>query len=511
MKHAIFLSAGIFCAAILPSHADELRYEAHWSEGAGTSLHTAPLPLDAFQETGQDLASSGLVLVDTETAVLNGRRVFAGLWTQGSGATAFAGPMGPVPMRQEMERRRGMGQRLVDFEIFRRQNGGRLYIGVWRPGSGEEILTGPMREDAFLSRGESLINDESLHLRDVEIEVIDGELFYSGLFRSGAGLNAITTPMPLDQLLQEQDALLEDGLELLDMERVGGGAENSFVGVWRSGDDPAEITSPRSFGQQFVLAQSQFNAGRRTLDFELQRIATPQGGDGGGGVAPPPLPSNPDHVQFVGGHRLRLEFTHIDDQPFTLELPIGLLPDWLPEGPDGPVLPDTHCGLVIRKADRIFWQVPGDPDVDTPPFLAIPSVFALGDEFFLGGVQFSGPIGGCTGTQKHWDFPFPFTTSGPFEPLPNMSLVIEIRQNGEIDFIVDTGPTPKPIDPDKLFKDESKEKLRKMIEFWNELFEEGDSVDDYCKTVGNFWTMLCSQFPTDDENCPMEVESLPNC
>lgn len=302
-------------------------------------------------------------------------------------------------------------------------------MGVWRPGSGDVILTGPMAQDAFLARGTSLMA-EGLRLRDVEVEVIDGELRYSGLFRSGAGENLVTPPMPMALFLQTRDQMAADGLELRDMERVGGGTDNSFVGVWHSGDDLAEITAPRPFGQHFMLAQAQLNAGLRTLDFELQRVAAAPGGGRGPDDAPPELPQNPAHVQFVDGLTLRLEFTQIDDQLFTLELPLDALPDWLPEGDDGPVLPDGHCGLLITKADSIFWQVPGDPDVDTPPFLAIPDVFSLGDDFFLGGIQFAGPIGACTGTDKAWDFPFPFTTSGPFEPLPNMSLVVQIRQNG---------------------------------------------------------------------------------
>lgn len=120
-----FAAIAMVFAVALPALADEVRYEAHWSAGAGASLHTAPLPLDAFLESGQGLAGAGFVLVDAETAVVDGRRVYAGLWTQGTGATAFVGPLGPVPLRQEMTRRRGMGQRLVDFEIFRRPNGGR--------------------------------------------------------------------------------------------------------------------------------------------------------------------------------------------------------------------------------------------------------------------------------------------------------------------------------------------------------------------------------------------------
>jgi hypothetical protein len=372
-----------------------------------------------------------------------------------------------------------------------------------------------MQQDAFFARGERFIVD-GLRLRDVEVEEIDGTLFYSGLFRSGAGLNSITPPMRKAQFLRRQEIMLARGQELRDMERVGGGRANRFVGVWASGDDAAEITAPRSFGQQFALAQSQFNAGRRTLDFELQRIASPPGGDGDGRSvdpdAPPEMPTNQRHVGITDGNILRLQFTQVDDQPFTLELPRDALPDWLPHTNSGdPILPDAHCGLHIRRADSIFWQIPGDPEVTTPPFNAVPDVAALGDEAFLGGVHFAGPMGACTGSQKPWVFPSPFTSSGPFVPLPNMSLVVQLRQGAEIAFITDTGPEPKPLDVDKLFKDDSKKKLEEQVKFWNALLEEGEDISDYCPIIGAYWQQLCTQFPDKSEVCTAEVAALPDC
>ena len=81
------------------TQADELRYEAIWQNGKRTSLTTAPLALDVFRSTGQNLANNGLRLIDVETRVLNGNRVYAGLWTQGTGSNFFVGPLRPVPFR----------------------------------------------------------------------------------------------------------------------------------------------------------------------------------------------------------------------------------------------------------------------------------------------------------------------------------------------------------------------------------------------------------------------------
>ncbi|MDR7150832.1 hypothetical protein J2W49_002795 [Hydrogenophaga palleronii] len=493
------------------ARADDLHYEGIWVDGEATSLHTAPLSLQSFQKTGQELAESGLVLIDLETGIRNGQRLYAGLWTRGTGSTIFEGPMGPIPFREAMTRRSAQGLRLVDFEIFRIANGGRRYVGVWRPGSGEQILTGPMEQDAFLARGTRLTND-GLRLVDVEVERVGGRLLYSGLFRTGAGSNILTTPMPLAQFRASLAQRHNEGLELVDMERIDAG--RSVVGVFRSGNALAEITSPRRFAAQFALAQSQFNNRKRAISFEFVSVATPTPGSGGADPHhPPPMPDNPAHVDFTDGQILRLEFQEqINEVPFRLTLPSFALPDWLPRTEDGtPILPDDACGLLVRKADSIFWQVPGNPQVTTPPFNAIEDVSDLGSEFHLGGVHFAGPMLGCADTQKPWVFPFPFTTQGPFEPLPNMSLAIQLEQNSEIDFIKDTGPSPKPVDVDKLFKDNSAKKLKDMVKFWDALFKEGKDIEKYCPTVGNFWKKLCSQFPDSDEVCSEEVAALPDC
>lgn len=492
--------------------ADELRYEAFWVEGEATSLHTAPLSLEAFLSSGQDLAENGFILVDAETGVRNGQRLFAGLWARGSGATIFEGPFGPIPLREAMDRRESEGLRLVDFEIFRRDNGGRLYMGVFRPGSGEQHITRPMEENVFLAAGESLTN-RGLRLRDFEVEEIDGRLLYTGLFRAGAGLNVFTTPVSLGQFRASLPDRLAQGLELIDMECVGDSQQ--VIGVFRSGDSLAEITSPRSFGEHFMLAGQQFNDGQRTRDFEFLPVDTPEVDDNGGSVDPdnpPALPENPSHVSFTDSLTLRLQFTQIDDEPFTLELPLDALPEWLPQTEDGtPILPDDHCGLLLIEADSIFWQIPGDAQFTEDIFNAVPSVPALGDDLFLGGVQFAGPIGGCTGTQKDWVFPSPFTTEPPFEPIPNMSLVVQLRQGSEIAFIKDTGPTAKPIDVDKLFKDNSKKLLEEQIKFWNALEKQGENIDKYCPTVGKYWNVFCTQFPDNDLVCGKEVIELPGC
>jgi len=259
------------------ARADELHYQSFWVEGRATSLHTAALSLARFKATGQKLAETGHVLIDVETAVRDGQRRYAGLWTLGSGSTIFEGPIGAIPMREAMQRRSAQGLRLVDFETFETASGRRQYLGVWRPGTGEQVLTAPMSQQAFVARGQQFVQ-QGMRLRDVEVENRDGRLMYSGLFRSGAGLNLLTPPMSMAQFRDALAARRADGQELLDFETIEG--TPNVVGVFRSGDALAEITGSRDFTAQFALAQSKFNDGRRTRDFELTVIETPEAGGG---------------------------------------------------------------------------------------------------------------------------------------------------------------------------------------------------------------------------------------
>ena len=216
---------------------------------------------------------------------------------------------------------------------------------------------------------------------------------------------------------------------------------------------------------------------------------------------------------------MRIQFIQIGDLPFTIELPLSWLPDYLPMKDGEPVLPDTFCALNIRRADSIFWQVPGDSAVVSPPFIATPNVSALGSEFFLGGVVFECAFGSCSGTQTEWVFNFPFTTGEiPFGPAmetvqPNLSLVIEgqgsaLAGGTEISFKASGAPEGEVLEADELFEDDSLEALEALLEAFEDLFEEGGNVASYGQTAGNFWGEFCEVSPI---SCPDAVGVLPEC
>lgn len=523
MKQLFVASLAAMTIATVGSVAEAQgpRYQAVWHQDKATSLTTAPLARSAFLETGQALAESGLRLIDVETTIMNGRRVYAGLWTQGSGSNLFSGPLRPLRFRNLRADRRDQGLRLVDFEIFRMPNGQRRYLGVWRNGTGREVLTRPMPQAQFLARGEALTSS-GLRLIDVEVERRGGRTHYSGLFREGTGSNLLTTPLSRPAFRQRRNEMVADGLELIDMERIQIGGATRFVGVWSSGDGRSRVSNPRTFVQFFVFAQSQFNAERHTRDFEL--IAQPSGGGtpnpdptpdpgpgSGGGDSAADLPRLPDWIQLTSSHRVIVDFTEpVGEAGFRLTLPIDSLPDNLPRNDEGdPVIPDNFCGLRLIDTSEVIWET-GDGELETAsPFNHIPNMNGEIDgqslePFRLGGIDITGPIGACAGANEPWQFFFPITTDSTGGPPPARRLTVEMP-SGQVEFLNFNIHAGEPLDPGELFSDDVFDQLVAIMES----FAETEIDNGYCSGVSFYMEEVCDESPG---LCPVaSPEHLPSC
>ncbi|WP_141137899.1 hypothetical protein [Actibacterium lipolyticum] len=467
-----------------------------------------PLDHAAFVQRGDELTSDGLRLIDVESEVVDGTRLYSGLWVSGSGSNLFDGPMGPIDLREQMIARREQGLRLVDFEIFRRTNGGRQYLAVWRPGSGTEILTGPMEQAAFFARGESLTAD-GLRLIDVEVERHQGRVLYSGLFQTGTGSNFITAPRRRSAFVAQRDEFVASGLELVDVERIRLNGVNQFVGVWASGPGESQFSLPRTFDKFVEFGVAKIADGFRTMDMELRLRSgmpdEPERPDPDDSEDPTgELPDNPPEISIVSGDVLTVDFSLVEGLA-QLEFPAANLPEWLPRNDGEILLPDAFCGLNLRRADSIFWQVPGDDAVDDFPFVSTEEVAALGDDFFLGGVEFGGPIGACAGPFIPWQFPQPFLEDAPFfEPLPNMTLRIQLGGDGEVRFKENGTPNEEILSPRALYTDSTFAALLDILE----TFDPTSPNPAYCDGIDDYFVHLCQTTPG---QCPVDDGPPPTC
>lgn len=506
MKIVPLLAAGAVLALSGAAEANSLRYQASWNQGSGSNIVTGPLDRAAFIARGEELTAQGLRLIDVETEVQDGARVYVGLWVGGSGTNLFDGPMGPIDLREAREARMAQGLRLVDLEIFHLPDGGRRYVGVWRPGTGDELVTGEMEEDAFLSRGQRLA-ESGMRLIDVEVARVDGRTLYTGLWRTGTGSNLMTTPLSPRAFRARRDEMREDGLRLVDFERVRIGGAVRFVGVWASGDGPSSLTNPRDFADFVALGEAQTAQGLRTEDVEIFSVADPDpepdpgtGPDphpGGGGPTTADLPPLPNWIRLTDARRVVVDFNTIVDGHPELTLPVDLLPDYLPTNESGgPVIPDNFCGLRMIDADAVLWFTQ-DNAIDTNfPFNHIESFNTQELEpFALGGIDFTGPIGGCAAANEPWQFFFPITQNSTGGPPPARTLVVEMP-TGSIEFLNFNIHVGEPLDARELFSDEVFERMKQIAED----FVESTEIDNgYC-SIDAYVMKVCEESPS---ACPV--------
>lgn len=429
-------AAGAACIGCFAASAQDVEFQGIWHQEDGISRHTGFLPLDDFIEAGEQLVTDGLRLTDVETVRIQGARRYTGLFTEGSGGNFIDVVTGRSALQARMRVRAEQGLRVTDVELFGPASD-RTFVIVTRPGAGGQRITRPLRFVDFLEQKE-LFRTLGLRLADLEVRRLGGRLRYVGLFRSDQPPAVITGARSRAQLTQLRDRMVSRGWELFDVERQQNAAgDDIYFGVWRRGDGASRLSLFRPLLDQLAFANDQQQSGRREVDFELKRNSNPSDPNPDPGPDPEPDPDPtpiPDYLTVSSGFgqdTLRVEFTGQPDIPFTIEFPFSWLPDEAVNNEGEIVLPAQWCRLTVRLADRAFWQVPGDPAVETPFFNALPEV---PEEFHLGGLSFGGPFGTCEGTQTPWVFDLPLTSEQlPFEPLPNMSLVIQAA-GGEISF-----------------------------------------------------------------------------
>jgi hypothetical protein len=96
------------------------------------------------------------------------------------------------------------------------------------------------------------------------------------------------------------------------------------------------------------------------------------------------------------------------------------------------IIPHHFCGIRIRKPGEFLWLDESGNLVEAENH---GSVLELGEEFYLGGIEFTGPINTCK--QNHpWDFPIPLSFGGNGPQFGVTRLVIQLDgQTEPIEFI----------------------------------------------------------------------------
>ncbi len=484
------------------------RYIGSWRNGSGNNIISRGLKWKAFLKKGEELTQKGYRLWDFETFRQSGKRVYVGNWRTGTGNNIITEGLKWKDFTKKGEELTAKGYRLWDFEIYKKGNTYR-YVGNWRTGSGSNIINKALRMRAFIRKNNEL-KGKGLRLYDVEIIKTGGVRKYVGAWRSGSGSNAPTGGNTLagrnaptgGNTLAGRNA--PTGGNTLAGRNVPTGGNILAGGNTIAGN--SAITKGLAW-KDFVSKGEELTAqGLRLTDFEPFFVAEPtqpnstSGGDSGiSGISE--FPDTPQYIKLLSGtlgndkYRVVVDFTSIIDSQPTITIPTQFLKD-LPSYEGEVIFPNNFCGMRIIKASRFVWSDGFGNVFDDSPYNTVPEnttikdLFSQGETLYLGGIDFTGPVGACANGTGNWQFPFPYTQTQTVMPQP-LKLVIELGSDSEIEFLNFNINPGKSLSSSKLFK---KIDFDKMIKFYLETFY--GSFESWIDRV-------CEQNP---DECPLQKE-----
>lgn len=232
----------------------------------------------------------------------------------------------------------------------------------------------------------------------------------------------------------------------------------------------------------------------------------PGGNGSGGSGGSEKLPETPRWIQLSDNPFLIIDFGLIIEGQPRITLPIDFLPDYLPRQDDNLVIPDNFCGFNVRKADSFFWQTQDNQVVASFPYNAVENVERLGNNEFLGGIQFTGPIGKCAGTDKPWQFFQPLTQTGRDSPIPGLKLIIQLSQGSEIGFLNFNIRPKELMKIDEIFSDKAFDAMEKILKSF---LKSGKIDSGYCG-IDTYLREVCKENP-DGRKCLISDEFVSPC
>ncbi|MEO1429359.1 MAG: hypothetical protein AAFV71_09900 [Cyanobacteria bacterium J06633_8] len=498
---SLFMSAGA-------SYAGEA-YVGAWRKGSDAYALYRYNNWTSFTTKWKELNQKNLRLVDMEVETIGNKTRYLGVWRKGSdgyGLYRFDSWSKFTNKWKELAKK---NLRLVDIEVEKIGNK-TFYYGVWRKGSDAYALYGYDSWSKFTTKWKELAQ-KNLRLVDIEVEKIGNKTFYYGVWRKGSDAYALYRYDTWGEFTKKWKELGKKNLRLVDVEPVKIGNKTHYFGVWRKGSDAHALYLYKNWSD-FTNKWKQLNQKNFRLTdigiFESTSSVTSGGsssnsGSGSGSSSSNSFPTLPNYVKLESGtlgnqnYRVIVDFSSIIDGKPTITLPaqfLSTLPTY-----DGEVLfPDNFCGMKIIAPSRFIWLDKQNKVVDQHPYNYVPESSSVnqmyGDNYYLGGIQFTGPIGACNKNGSgSFDFPFPLTKEGK-NPLPNLKLVIELVSDSQIKFLnydIDN----KPLKADKIFK---KKSFEKIIDTIKKQFDDSNSK----KRLENYDKFVEEVCETSPEKCP---------
>lgn len=189
-----------------------------------------------FNEKRAEFAGIGYKLMDVETYLHNGKRLYDGVWEKTTKGSAFYQFSSWTAFTKKHKDLVGDGYRLIDIETFKSTSGKRYYIGVFRKGTGKYGLYKHKNWSAFTSKWNDLSKD-GFRLLDVETYQSNGQTYYLSVYRGGTGAYALFQTSSWTKFKEIKSNQTAKNRRMIDFERFKVGNSFRYLGVWRGGND----------------------------------------------------------------------------------------------------------------------------------------------------------------------------------------------------------------------------------------------------------------------------------
>lgn len=259
----------------------DVAYQALFALGTTDQIVSAPRTGADLVSFGESVVQRGFRLVDVETKKLKGKYHYVGLWNNTDGASWFSELKDYGSFDKIRAARQKKGMRLVDIEVVKKENGKRLYSGVWHEGAGNEYISPPLDLATF----RRMLKDkkaEGMVAIDFEVERSkDGSLKFHGLWRNqrtvqkiqrlGGWINDVqlSTPIPVKEYRNLREKLEANGQRAIDIERIKTDGKTHVVALWVDGQGKSGFSLQRKRGEFLDFLDKQKGKGLVVSDLEI--------------------------------------------------------------------------------------------------------------------------------------------------------------------------------------------------------------------------------------------------
>jgi murein DD-endopeptidase MepM/ murein hydrolase activator NlpD len=248
---------------------DSKQYLGVWRAGNDIELRVNVAGWSAMVAKRNDMAQSNFRLVEINTHVENGKRQFVGLFKYGNGADQGLSLLKDwesfTAHRDQLE---AQGLRLVDMTHYH-DGVSDNFIGVFLPGTGDQqtINTGNWITFAAVAAN---FATQGLRLVDVETYATgNGGRQYIGVFRPGTGTQLLVRSPNWTQFKLDWSAQSALGQRLTDVETVVVDGVRQYIGVFRQGSGGYALELHNGYKSFFQAAERNNAAGVRLVDIHV--------------------------------------------------------------------------------------------------------------------------------------------------------------------------------------------------------------------------------------------------